>query len=112
MATKYWMTLKERLKRKKARRKIVQAANRYAFDATPVGRAPWSMRDVARCAGICRRLNLCNAKLLEEAGFNPPGRRAMNLSPRARQEIVEFAQAFGAMLVVVAFVLVCVWVAR
>lgn len=73
MVTKYRMTPKERLKRKAARRKIIQAANRYAASATPRVRAPWSMRDVARCAGICRRLNLCNAKLLEEAGFNPQG---------------------------------------
>jgi flagellar biogenesis protein FliO len=36
----------------------------------------------------------------------------MQLSPGAKREIVEFAQAFGAMLVVVAFVLACVWVAR
>lgn len=35
----------------------------------------------------------------------------MQLSPRARQQIVEFAQAFGAMFAVVVFVLVCVWVA-
>lgn len=73
MATKYRMTPKERLKRKAARRKIVQAANRYAVNATFLGRAPWSMRDVARCAGICRRMKLVNGKLLEEAGFNPQG---------------------------------------
>lgn len=33
------------------------------------------------------------------------------MSLRMRREIVEFAQAFGAMIAVVAFVLVCVWVA-
>lgn len=35
----------------------------------------------------------------------------MKLSPYARRQLVEFAQAFGAMLGVVAIVLLCVWVA-
>lgn len=36
----------------------------------------------------------------------------MKVGPGAKREIVEFAQAFGAMIAVVVFVLVCVWVAR
>lgn len=75
MSTKYRMDPKERLKRKQARRKIVQAANRYAANATPLRSVPWSARDAARCAGICRRLNLCNDQLLVDAGFNPRGGR-------------------------------------
>lgn len=65
------MTPRERLARKKARRKIVQAANRFAAARGPLRRAPWSARDVHRCAGICRRWCLVKPAVLIDAGFRP-----------------------------------------
>ena len=40
-----------------------------------------------------------------------PRSRNVKISPYAKRQLVEFAQAFGAMLGVVAIVLLCVWVA-
>lgn len=60
----------ERLARIKARRKIVQAANRYSVGATPLRRAPHTMRHVNRAVSVVRRSDLVPVTTLALAGFN------------------------------------------
>lgn len=64
------LTPAARAKRLAARRKIVQAANRFAARKW-YHRAPYSMRHVQRCAGICRRFDLVKPSVLIDAGYNP-----------------------------------------
>lgn len=64
------LTEADRLKRIEARRKIVQAANRYAASATPLRRAPHTMRHVNRAVSVVRRADLVPASRLALAGFN------------------------------------------
>lgn len=61
----------ERRKRRAARRKIVQAANRYATNATGLRRAPYTLKHLERCVGLCRRFGLVKPEVLVVAGFNP-----------------------------------------
>lgn len=59
-----------RVDRIAARRRIVQAANRFAA-RLPQRLAPYTMRHVQRCAGICRRFALVDRATLTAAGYRP-----------------------------------------
>jgi hypothetical protein len=70
-APKNKLSAEDRALRNKARLSIVQAANRHAVTATPLRRAPYTLRTIQRAVCVARHARLIDDHTLALAGFNP-----------------------------------------
>lgn len=81
MSRHYKPTATEAAARRAARRRIIQAANRYAVEHGARRAAPYSARHIERCVGIVRRFGLVPDAVITTAGYNPDRR------PRALRQV-------------------------